>query len=190
MEHRFPALQPSDGQGHMGPAVRGHVGRPGLRVRGSGRHHRSGAPVRGGGKGDGTKFHLARRTSRCDAVCGLGRPVRVVLTAGQAGDAPHAHALIQSQPAAVVIAASPTTPTTSVTPSPPSGPKRWSRTALRARAGCRPIPTSTKHAIPSSAASAASSGSDASPPIARRRHEITVPSSHSRLQLFVSGKCP
>lgn len=76
------------------------------------------------GKGDGTKFHLARRTSRCDAVCGLGRPVRVVLTAGQAGDAPHAHALIQSQPAAVVIAASPTTPTTSVTPSPPSGPKR------------------------------------------------------------------
>lgn len=50
MEHRFPALQPSDGQGHMGPAVRGHVGRPGLRVRGSGRHHRSGAPVRGVGQ--------------------------------------------------------------------------------------------------------------------------------------------
>ena len=35
---------------------------------------------------------------------GLGCPVRIVLTPGQAGDAPQAHALMQDQPAAVVIA--------------------------------------------------------------------------------------
>ena len=35
---------------------------------------------------------------------GLGCPVRIALTPGQAGDAPQAHALMQDQPAAVVIA--------------------------------------------------------------------------------------
>ena len=43
-----------------------------------------------------TKLHLAVR--------GLGCPVRIVLTAGQAGDAPHAHALLAGLPAEVVIA--------------------------------------------------------------------------------------
>lgn len=38
------------------------------------------------------------------AVRGLGCPVRIVLTPGQAGDAPQAHALMRDQPAAAVIA--------------------------------------------------------------------------------------
>ena len=38
------------------------------------------------------------------AVRGLGCPVRFVLTAGQKGDAPQAHALIEGLPAEVVLA--------------------------------------------------------------------------------------
>ena len=43
-----------------------------------------------------TKIHLAVR--------GLGAPVRLILTAGQRGDCPQAHALIEGLPAEVVIA--------------------------------------------------------------------------------------
>ena len=38
------------------------------------------------------------------AVRGLGGPVRFILTAGQTGDAPQAHALIESLPAKIVLA--------------------------------------------------------------------------------------
>jgi len=38
------------------------------------------------------------------AVRGLGCPVRFILTAGQRGDCPQAHALIEGLPAAVVMA--------------------------------------------------------------------------------------
>jgi transposase len=37
-------------------------------------------------------------------VRGLGAPVRIVLTAGQAGDAPQAHRLLEGQAAGAVIA--------------------------------------------------------------------------------------
>jgi transposase len=109
LEQRLSALQPLELQRRLGAYLRDHVGRSGLRVPDHRFHDRARTPAcqrrkRGAqnqalGRSRGglsTKVHLAVR--------GLGCPVRFILTAGQAGDAPQAGLLLDGAPAEIVIA--------------------------------------------------------------------------------------
>src|ERR1700704_2198138 len=109
MEQRLPPFQSVEREGGLAAHLRGAVERSRLRVLDRRLHHRARPPAllrrkRGArnqaiGRSRGgltTKIHLAVR--------GLGCPVRFVLTAGQAGDAPQAGPLIDGMPADVIIA--------------------------------------------------------------------------------------
>src|SRR4030081_1581731 len=109
MEQRLPPFQSVEREGGLAAHLRGAVGRSRLRVLDRRLHHRARPPAllrrkRGArnqaiGRSRGAltpKTHLPVR--------GWGCPVRFVLTAGQAGDAPQAGPLIDGMPADVIIA--------------------------------------------------------------------------------------
>src|SRR4030088_1390290 len=109
MEQRLPPFQSVEREGGLAAHLRGAVGRSRLRVLDRRLHHRARPPAllrrkRGArnqaiGRSRGgltTKIHLAVR--------GFGCPVRFVLTARPAGDAPQAGPLTDGIPADVIIA--------------------------------------------------------------------------------------
>jgi transposase len=112
-------------------------------------------------------------------VRGLGCPVRFVLTAGQAGDAPQAAALLDGQAAEAVIADTAydadhiraTIAEISAEAVIPSSPPD--------RANTRSTPISMLSATSSNAVSPSSSSSGASPPASKRRPRTISPRSPS-----------